>query len=197
MDMTRFGWLVAFLVVVVAAVIAAFIIIGRHAVEQRPATVATSTPVTNPSAYSIYTSGTYGFTFFYPSSARLIDTLGTSTDPMEWRENAVATGTLVAEIRTSTGDARIGVSTAKKELAACTQKGSAETQLQSLMIGSTTWNVFSFDHIGTENETRVMSYRTLHDKQCFALETVEPLKVAASSSPPAPDAIIQSFTFAN
>ena len=197
MSMTRFGWLIAFLLIVILAIVGTFVFLGHRAMQDRPTVTATSTPVTDPSALSIYTNGTYGFTFFYPADARLTDTFGTTTDPMQWRENAVATGTLIADVQTDGGEARIGASTAKKELAACSTAGAAEQQQASLIIASTTWNVFSFDRVGTDAEERIMSYRAKHDGSCFALETVEPLAQAASTTLPAPDLIIRSFSFAN
>lgn len=195
--MTRFGWLVVFLFVLIVALVTAFYMLGRRAAAPLPTITATSSPVVDPSAYAIYSSGTYGFTFFYPADARLSDSFTAASTTLPWRENAIATGTLIVTIGTHEGDARIGMSTAKKEVSACTSLGVAEKPGQSLVIGSTTWTAFVFDHIGTDNPSRTVSYRTLHDAACYALETTEPLQVLATSTLSAPDAIIRSFTFAH
>jgi len=197
MHMTRFGWLIAFLFIVILAIVGTFIFLGHKALQQHATVTATSTPVTDPSSLSIYTNGTYGFSFFYPADARLIDAFASTTNPSDWRENAVATGTAIVTVQTKDGEARVGMSTAKKELVACAQPSAAEQQLSSLIIGSTTWNVFAFDRLGTDNSAHVMSYRAKHGGSCFALETVEPIGQAASTTLPAPDLIIRSFSFAN
>lgn len=198
--MTRFGWIVvlgvlALLVVVLGGVM--WLQVRTASDEGEASTLATSTPVTDPSNFSIYTNGEYGFSFLYPSGALLADAFSSTTNAgTAWRTNAVAQGTPIVRVDTGTLEVRIGLSTAPRELAGCLTAGAAEQAHGSITVGSTTWKEFIFEKLGTDNERNVTSYRTLHDKSCFALEIFEPIGGEASSTGYAGKDAITSFNFA-
>ncbi|MES2225210.1 MAG: hypothetical protein V4480_00175 [Patescibacteria group bacterium] len=195
--MTRFGWLVGLGIVLCIAIIAAvtFYVHAQHAASV-PVSVEAAPAVVDPSSLAIYTSGTYGFSFFYPASATLTDVFASSgPSSIAWRENTTATGTLLARVETMSGEARVGESTASKGISECTKPSPAEHALGTAVMGSTTWSTFSFDRLGTDDPTRVKSYRAVHDGTCIALETFEPLS-AASTSAAGPETVVKSFTFA-
>ncbi len=197
--MTRFGWMVATAIALICACIVG-VFVWTHKTSPAPvAGVATSTtPVIDPSALAIYSSGEYGFTFFYPAGATLEDAFtGTSSSNLPWRAQAVASGTLVVQVAAPEGKMRVGISSAQKETAVCTQPGPAEKPLSSVSIASTTWSKFSFDKLGTDDEEHVTSYRTLHDHACYALETFEPFTATASTTAFGLVQVVNSFTFAN
>lgn len=202
MQMTRLGWLVvSALILLLGALGAVFALWHHYHARPVPAvqTQATTTPpVVDPSSLAIYTSGEYGFSFFYPATASIFDAFtATTTQGLVWRQGAAADGTLIVRVTTNTGEARIGISSAAREITACTQAGPAEKSLGTSSVGSTTWNRFSFKKIGTDDEEQVMSYRAVHGGHCFALETFQPLPVVtASTTAFGLTDIVQSFIFA-
>ena len=149
----------------------------------------------DPATLSIYTNGEYGFSFFYPATAKAEDAF-TGEPPFPWRTHASATGTPIVIIRTGGGEARVGVSAQATARFGCLIPSPSEIEAEPLTVGETTWRVFTFDALGTDDERRVTSYRTLHGDTCFAVETFEPL--VSSPLPPteSPSFIIRNFTFA-
>ncbi|MES2931412.1 MAG: hypothetical protein V4682_01795 [Patescibacteria group bacterium] len=191
-----------------------------------PPTVATSTPQIEEGV-AIYSNGPYGFTIFYPEDAEVSYTfdadyhLGTS-----WRANALpdADGTPIVSIapyRTESTDSypryfnamvRIGASIDATELARCEVAAAeqGETALPDMVIGSTTWKVFAFESAGMMQYAKGVSYRTLHEGRCIALEKVRTGSSYREDAPSEKDipeemlsgeyealaSIIESFSFA-
>ncbi|MEK9184366.1 MAG: hypothetical protein AAB892_01385 [Patescibacteria group bacterium] len=190
-----------------------------------PEPVATTTP--DLSGRAIYASGEHGFSISYPETALLEETFSPTYHlASSWRANAFAgaQGTpIVAIIAYSTesdssypryynAQVRIGKSADAKEVANClkptTEQG--EVALEDATIGGVVWKAFSFQNAGMQQYARGVSYRTLHEGSCFALE-----KIAAGSSyrddPDSPediadealearykglDSIVETFSFA-
>ncbi|MDB5244952.1 MAG: hypothetical protein JWN90_57 [Parcubacteria group bacterium] len=197
--MTRFGWIITTCIILFSAgVLLLLVVVTSHRIA--PATVTStenSVPLTDLSSLAIYSSGTYGFSFFYPAMATVTDQFSSSTNTgLLWRENPLATGTLITRIAIDGGEVRIGMSQAVKELTACAKTGPAEKAVADIHMGSTTWKAFSFDKLGTDVEQHVMSYRTLHDKACYALEAFAPRVGVSTTTQSGLDAVVQSFTFA-
>lgn len=151
------------------------------------------TPVTDPAAISIYTSGTYGFTFFYPASA-VIDE---PTDALSWRTGSEG-GALVVRLTDGVREARVGVSEDPDARSSCEDAGASERALEPLSTGEVTWSVFVSDLLGTDNQRRMTSYRTVRGKSCYAIETFEPLASGGDAQVPPADLslIVRSFSFA-
>lgn len=201
---------------------------GTHLHASNPSTasststVATDTPLTG---LSIYANGQYGFSIFYPEQAKV----ETSFDmqyhlPATWRVNALAdaTGTPIIALVTyhTTSDhsfpryfeteVRVGVSADPHEVAACEKSGNGETALPDKVINGVTWKAFALQGAGMMQYLTGISYRTIHDKQCYALEQIETgssYRDDPLSSADIPQSvldqhyadlipIIQSFTFA-
>ena len=197
--MTRFGWLVLSGFVIAALGIA--LLIWGFARQTAPLSPAENqTPVVDYSTLNIHANGEYGFSIQYPATARVQDALppdAERSDENEWRANAAAPGTLVVRFITSGGEVRVGVSDDARALETCEKAGPYEEAGEPATFGNATWQAFSFDELGTEDERRVTSYRTLHDGRCFAVEVFKPY---AASAPAAPtedvEFIARSFTFA-
>lgn len=189
--MTRFGWLVVVIVVLgIAALIGGWYFVSTYRTLPEPATEATSTPQTDLSSSSIYTNGEYGFSLVYPASDPIAETFDS------WRTGATATGTPILMVTDQDGSLRIGASADPKELKACTKAGPAETVLADMRLGSTTFQAFTRDEVGTDNETRITSYRVVHEDACVALESFQPLQGDTVASSERLGQMIQSFTFA-
>lgn len=198
--MTRFGWQVVLGIVVLCLVVAGAVAWLRARPTVQPAENAQATPSTiDPSQLSIYTSGEYGFSLFYPSQATVIDayTLGSTTLSGPWRLHAVATGTPVVLIEDGAQSVHVGFSTDAKETAACLSPSPGEEARGAFTQGSTTWQEFMFEKLGTDNETSVTSYRVMHDKACYAVEVSAPLSGSPSGSSYSIQDTITSFTFAD
>ena len=197
--MTRFGWAVV-LGIIALCVIAGGVFMWRNVdkwAAPPPAAVATTTPVVDPSELAIYTSGEYGFSFFYPANATVTDAYSKAAgQPLPWRNQAVGTGTPIVRIKAGGGEIRVGASTDKDELDACRIASPAEDAQKDMTVGSTTWSTFTFDKLGTDDEERITSYRTLHDKRCYAVEIFQPLSETATSTGYTINDTITSFSFA-
>jgi hypothetical protein len=198
--MTRFGWQVVLGVFAVCLVIACAIAWIHARPKVPPAADTQQAPVTvDPSQLSIYTSGEFGFSFFYPSQATVIDaySLGSSTLDMPWRLHATATGTPIVRLEDGAQSVNVGMSLDAKEIAVCLKPSPGEEPRGAFTEGSTTWQEFMFQKIGTDNETSVTSYRVLHDKACYAVEVSAPLTGSPSGTSYSIQDTITSFTFAN
>lgn len=200
--MTRFGWLVVSLIalVLLGGIGGIAWLMSRDAAPAPASEQATTTPPVDPADLSIYTSGEYGFSFVYPSTARITDAFTASgTPPFPWRQQAVGTGTPIVAVAAGLGEARVGMATDLKARAACEKAGPAETRASPLAVGSTTWQRFSSQKIGTDDERSVTSYRALYDGRCYAVEVFAPLNGAAAAAAPSGytiDDLITTFTFA-
>jgi len=192
--MTRFGWLVASGVVIAALGIA--LLLWGFARQSAPKLEdGNLTPVVDYSSLNIHANGEYGFTVQYPASADVEDTF--SEGGLSWRVNVPDPGILIVRFTTTGGEVRIGASSNSSALESCEEAGPSETQGEPVEFGEALWQVFTFDELGTEDERRATSYRTLHDGQCFALEGFEPYELPANTAPTEQVGyIIQSFGFA-
>jgi hypothetical protein len=204
--MTRLGWMVVGVIGVIIALIGTLVLMlhTRTAPVTGTQTEATTTertaPIIDPSALSIYTNGEYGFSFFYPADGTVVDSFGSSTQTYisnTWRAGSSVKGTLIVQIQTSQGALTFGESTDAHERALCLTAGPAETKQGSVMVGSTTWQHFSFDKVGTENPQHIISYRTIQKNACLAFEIREPRTATASSTAYLIENSISSVTFAN
>lgn len=152
----------------------------------------TQAPVATPEVHeglAIYSNGSYGFSVFYPDSAEV----SYSFDPSyhlgsAWRANALpeVPGTPIVSIvpyhtesessypRYFNAMVRIGASTDPKELARCEKpaKEQGETDLGSVTIGGRDWHSFSFESAGMMQYANGISYRTVFEGKCIALEKV-------------------------
>lgn len=191
-----------------------------------PPRAATSTPEVRE-GLAIYTNGPYGFSVFYPESAAVeyaFDAdyhLGT-----HWRANALADAAgapLVAIIPYSVKNenaypryfnamVRIGASSDPKELKRCEQadETAGEEALSDQVIGSHVWKAFSFESAGMMQYASGVSYRTVYENRCIALEQVRTGSSYREDTPhpdDMPDAtlvaayeqlstIVESFSFA-
>lgn len=153
-----------------------------------PPTVATSTPQIEE-GLAIYTNGPYGFAIFYPQDAEVSYTfdatyhLGTN-----WRANALpdSDGTPIVSIlpyHTESEDSypryfnalvRVGASIDPAEIERCEVVAleQGETSLPDTVIGGRTWKTFAFESAGMMQYAKGVSYRTVHEGRCIALEKV-------------------------
>jgi hypothetical protein len=193
--MTRFGWLVVS-GTIIAVIGIALLLWGFARQSSTPLLNEDDGPVevVDPSALSIYTSGEFGLSLMYPSTAMVEDSL--SGVSFKWRANSSAEGTPVVRIKTQGGEVRVGISDDSEATASCVEEGPSETMIGSTMLGETVWQTFTFDELGTEDERHVTSYRLMHDGSCFVVEAFEPV----GGSPPSPaenvDLVVRSFTLA-
>lgn len=191
-----------------------------------PVPVATTTPQIEE-GFAIYTNGPYGFSIFYPQTAEVAYSfearyqLGTN-----WRVNALsdAMGSPIVAIipyATSSEDSypryfnalvRVGASMDERELERCeavaTEQG--ETVLPDRTIGGRVWKAFAFQSSGMMQYASGISYRTIYEGRCIALEMVRTgssYREDAPSERDIPDAmlvqeydalqaIVESFSFA-
>ncbi len=202
--MTRFGWMLALSLLVLCILSGTFLAwhsLNASRAGSAPAAEAEtprSTPLVDPSALSIFTSGEYGFSFFYPAGAEVVDTFSTTTGTAyPWRVQAVGTGTPVVRIKAPYGTLQVGVSTDPEAREACTEAAPAEEALGPFTAGDTEWQAFSFTKLGTDNEQKVTSYRTLRDGTCITFEVATPYPEAAPRPGYSVSDSISSFTFAN
>ena len=139
---------------------------------------------------AIFTDGEDGFSIRYPEEYQTDDTFMTFYHlPANWRVNAAphATGTPVIALigyRTQSentypryfdAEVRIGVSSDPKEVARCEQVGNheGETALPDTVIGGATFKVFAFESAGMMQYLKGISYRTVHEGKCFAIEQLQ------------------------
>lgn len=196
--MTRFGWMMV-LGLMGVLVLAGGFFAWRHSVHQTvmTGTQATTTSSVNPATLSIYTSGEFGFSLFYPSDARLADAYSSTTlTGVSWRAGSTGPGTPIVRIQEGSEEVRVGMSTDPRELKMCTQVGPAETLVGPFTVGSTTWQETAFQKIGTDNEQQITSYRIMRDHACYAVELFQSLGGTTSSTGYTLKDTIISFSFA-
>ncbi len=191
--MTRFGLILLFaLLVLIGGAVATYLVLTSKQAVQAPVDTASTTPIAVGDA--IYTNGTFGFVIQYPESAT-VDNNFTSYYhlPPYWRANALpnATGTPVVSFtaystksensfpRYFAAIIRVGVSTDKLEIAQCLKviPNQGETALPDVTLNGTVWKAFSFESAGMQQYVRGVSYRSVHEGRCIALE-----KIAVGSS---------------
>jgi hypothetical protein len=193
--MTRFGWMVVS-GVIVAALGIGLLVWGFTRQSSPQLDQNNLTPVVDPSTINIRTDGEHGFTIQYPATATVGDSFSEAS-AFPWRASETATGTPVVSFTTAGGEVRIGVSSDSRALKSCKEKGPSEQASGQQTFGNATWQVFTFDELGTDRERHVTSYRTLHGGQCFAVEAYEPLDGAPNAAPTERvEFIARSFTFA-
>jgi hypothetical protein len=207
--MTRFGWAVLLILVLggVGIGTAAYLYHNRTPTSSTSTTsAATSSPQAprDLSGLSLYTSGEFGFSFAYPAQAQVEDayTRASTSQPVPWRVHAQGAGVPIVRVSVPGSEVRIGVSTSTPELASCARTALSESEEAPLVNASTTWRRFDSEKIGTDDEWRVQSYRTILDSRCYAVELFSPLSAAASpasneSATSSLSEIITSFTFAS
>ncbi|HEY0948099.1 MAG TPA: hypothetical protein VGE53_01220 [Candidatus Paceibacterota bacterium] len=138
---------------------------------------------------AIYTNGPYGFTLFYPEAADV----SYEFDPTyhlgsAWRANAlpdVPGDPLVSIVpyavssensypRYFNAMVRVGASADPQEVERCEKVGvnEGETALSDRTINGRVWKAFSFESAGMMQYARGISYRTIHEDVCIALEQV-------------------------
>ncbi len=188
--MNRLTLVTFFLLIIAIAGGAAWYLIdtSKDARDMQALQTASTTPEVNENL-SIYTSGTYGFTVFYPEASTL--EYGFATDyhlGAAWRANAlpeVAGTPIVAIIPYSVSNedtyprrfsalVRVGASSDPLELSRCLTAGKTdgETRLPDVTINGQTWAAFSFMDAGMMQYVRGVSYRTVHEGSCIALEQI-------------------------
>jgi hypothetical protein len=139
---------------------------------------------------AIYTNGPYGFTLFYPEAADV----SYEFDPTyhlgaAWRANAlpdVSGDPLVSIVpfAVSSEDSypryfnvmvRVGASSDPDEVARCEEvaKDQGETALPDRTINGHVWKAFAFESAGMMQYVKGVSYRTVHEEVCVALEQVQ------------------------
>lgn len=191
-----------------------------------PPIVATSTPQIEE-GLAIYSNGPYGFTIFYPQDAEVSYTFDSSYHlGTNWRANALpdAEGAPIVSIipfRTESENSypryfnamvRIGASIDPAEIERCEVASleQGETALPDAVIGSTTWKAFAFESAGMMQYANGVSYRTIHEGRCIALEKVRTGSSYREDAPSEKDisedmlsseyaalsSIVESFSFA-
>lgn len=179
--MTKFGWMVVLVVLLVVGGIAAFFLLGP---APAPAPAPVETGNENLEGQSIYASGEYGFTVRYPDSAKVSENFSNILPP-NWRPNALeeATGTPLLQIVTYSTESdhsyprsfhafvRIGASSDPEALKACSQlrTDAGETALPDRVINGTTWKAFSYYDAAMMQYSKSVYYTTTHDGTCYAL----------------------------
>jgi hypothetical protein len=190
----------------------------------REDTLATTTPEISE-GLAIYTNGPHGFSIFYPESSEVAYAFEPSYHVgSAWRMNALpeSEGAPVVAIipyavrsedsypRYFTAMVRIGASSDPKEVARCESIGQGEAALPDASINGRTWKAFSFAQAGMMQYARGVSYRTLFEGKCIAMEKIQAGSSYREDAPTERDvpdtvllseyeklsAIVESFTFA-
>ncbi len=156
---------------------------NTQAIEQLPA-------ASDLSGRAIYTNGEYGFAITYPETARIEERFSNEYNLSSmWRTTALpnSTGTPIVSIvgystvsdhsypRQWSAQIRIGASRDLLEKAAClmADANKGEQVLPDLVQNGTTWKAFSFGDAGMMQYVRGVSYRTMHEGACIALEKIQ------------------------
>ncbi|MDB5194917.1 MAG: hypothetical protein JWO84_101 [Parcubacteria group bacterium] len=189
--MNRTTLLAVVLIVLIGVAVSFFLVHSQHmAITSGPN--ATTTP--NLTGQAIFSDGEHGFTIRYLQSYETDYTFASFYHlPANWRAQALATGTgtpVIAIIGSRTqsdhsypryydAEVRIGASSDPKEVARClvpaTDQG--EQQLPDVTLGETSFKAFSFQDAAMMQYLKGVSYRTLHNGSCIAVE-----KLATGSS---------------
>jgi len=143
--------------------------------------------ITVTEGLSIYTNGEHGFLLTYPSGAEVAEAFANPWLPEQWSYTAdQSSGSALVQITTYrvesettyprhfTALVRVGMSTDPGEVARCesVREGSGETSLPDEVLGDVTFKAFSFGDAATMRYVKGMSYRTVHEGACYALESI-------------------------
>lgn len=202
---------------------------SSHVAKPSPTSTTTSTAATSTpplTGMEIYTNGEYGFSIFYPQRYQATTTFTSFYHlPNTWRLGALPNvdGTPILSIvghrienaasypRYFDAEVRIGANKDAKEVAACAKVGDGELPKTPVTINGTEWSVFATQDAGMMQYAKSVSYRTVHNHTCFALEQIETgssYRDDSASPIDIPDAqldayyadlapIIQSFSFSD
>ncbi len=135
---------------------------------------------------SIYTNGEQGFLLAYPEGALVTETFQSSHLPNIWRSDGQSetSGTPLLSITTYQTQSsnsyprhfeavlRIGMSSDPGEASACLVAQNGEQELPDRVIGGVTWKAFSFGGAAMMKYVKGVSYRTMREGNCYALETI-------------------------
>lgn len=171
------------LLIVIGAGVSVYLIMSKRSV----APPQQQNPSGTLEGQAIFTDGEHGFSIQYPDTYKTDYTFTTFYHlPAYWRSDADpdATGTPVIAIigyrtqsdnsypRYYTAEVRIGVSRDPKELARCENAATdhGETAQPDVTIGGATFKVFAFQSAAAMQYLRGVSYRTIHNGTCYAIE---------------------------
>jgi len=141
-----------------------------------------------------YVNNEYGFEIYYPKNITLTSNFGTFYHlPALWRsgaltdENGNSNGKPIISIpafytesdnsypRYFSAQLRIGASAAPKDVATCLEndQGYAEEPKSDETINGVNFKKFEFADAAMMQYLKVISYRTIHNGMCFALEQLK------------------------
>ncbi|HEX5774937.1 MAG TPA: hypothetical protein VFY28_03195 [Candidatus Paceibacterota bacterium] len=216
-------WIIALLVV--SGIALAWVLASTPDKVSAPGAQNVSPTTSDLTGRAIYTNGEYGFSIAYPETARLEESFSPDYRlTQSWRASALATGSPIVAIvaystasdhsypRNFTALVRIGASGEPREVTSCLSPtpNQNETSLPDADISGTKWKAFSFENAGAMQYVRGVSYRTLHEGKCIALEKIQ-TGSSYRDDPDSPDdipdetlqaryksldAIVESFAFA-
>lgn len=182
--MSHKAW-AAIVVIAFFACIGLALLLSRHPIVPEAA-LPEPVEVEDLTGQVIYASGEHGFIVMYPQSAYFYE--GGAPDmehSNEWahgREGFPVIAVMTYELerdfafpRYFAVFVRIGVSDAPEDLASCTEPltDQGEERLPDREIQGVTWSAFSFGDAGMGSYEKGVSYRTVHEGKCFALEKFE------------------------
>lgn len=184
-------YLLVALLLLIGGSVAGFLVLSKQSVIPENSS---DTAGTNVTGQALFSDGEYGFSIRYPQRYATDYTFSTFYHlPAEWRANALpeATGTPILAIipyriqsehsypRYYDAEVRIGASKDPKEVARCLVVATeqAEQQLPDVMLNGTAFKAFAFQSAGMMQYAKGVSYRTVHNGACIAVE-----KIAAGSS---------------
>lgn len=152
--------------------------------------VVPNTPPEASEGLAIYTNGLYGFSVFYPEASDVSYVFDMAYHVgSAWRTNALpeSIGDPVVSIvpyavesessypRYFSAMVRIGASSDEQEIARCESRAEdqGETQLPDTVINGHTWKAFSFESAGMMQYASGVSYRTVVEDRCIAMEMIQ------------------------
>jgi hypothetical protein len=138
---------------------------------------------------ALFSDGEYGLSIQFPEEKQTDFNFSPFSHlPARWRVNALSNGTgtpviAIVGYRTESDHAypryydaevRIGVSKDPVELARCEKPSTEQSEeiLPDVILGGTTFKVFSFRDAGMMQYLKGVSYRALHEGACVAIEQV-------------------------
>lgn len=139
---------------------------------------------------ALFTDGEYGFSMHYPEEMLTDYTFASFYHlPASWRVNTLPEGTgtpVIAVVgyrirsensypRYFDAEVRVGTSVDPKEVERCDQPAleQGEVVLPDTVIHGTTFKTFSFESAGMMQYVKGVSYRTVHNGACFAIEQLQ------------------------
>lgn len=195
--MNRKGWMLLAIIVALGAAVAAFVFLSQ---DTKPAETpeAPLPDAGDLTGMVIYASGMHGFVISYPETAYFDESVAFSRDlANEWALGRPGFPIVAIVSYTRTSDTsyprdyaafvRIGTSEKAGDVAACEKADTSlgEEPLPDREISGVLWKAFSYQDAAMMQYVKGVSYRTVHDGKCYALE-----KIATGSSyreEPSPD----------